>query len=188
VGGLYLLHKIDLGDPEYFYEFGISSIADYPIYVIWNFPQMILLYLFLASVSSISRFRFITVTVVIFLLFVFELVPINKTIILYWNLGVLISCSIIYSILINYYRNIYWFGISLFTLMWFVILAFGSSSKTMINLLFASQYDNWDGFFEVIKDYIPFMIPIYFGIALIISCIACLLFRKHNDNTDTGAY
>ena len=47
-GGLYIIHKIDIGDPEYFYEFGISSIADYPVYLIWNFPQMILLYFFLA--------------------------------------------------------------------------------------------------------------------------------------------
>ena len=179
-GGLYILQKIDLGDPEYFYEFGISSIADYPIYLIWNFPQMILLFFFLASVSSRSRFRFITVAIVIFFLFAFELVSINKSIILYWELGILISCSVIYSILINYCRNIYWFGISLFTLLWLAILAFGSSSKTMINLLFASQYNNWDGFFEVVKDYIPFTLPVYFGIALIISCVACLLFRKRN--------
>ena len=179
-GGLYLLQKIDLGDPEHFYEFGISSIADYPIYLIWNFPQMILLFFFLASVSSRSRFKFTTVSIVIFFLFAFELVSINKAIILYRELGILISCSVIYSILINYCRNIYWFGISLFTLLWIAILAFGSSSKTMINLLFASQYSNWDGFFEVVKDYIPFTLPVYFGIALIISCVACLLFRKHN--------
>jgi hypothetical protein len=179
-GGLYILQKIDLGDPEYFYEFGISSIADYPIYLIWNIPQIILLFFFLASVSSRSRFRFITVAIVIFFLFAFELVSINKAIILYGELGILISCSVIYSILINYCRNIYWFGISLFTLLWLAILAFGSSSKTMINLLFASQYDNWDGFLEVVKDYIPFTLPVYFGIALIISCVACLLFRKRN--------
>jgi hypothetical protein len=179
-GGLYIIHKIDIGDPEYFYEFGISSIADYPVYLIWNLPQMILLFFFLASVSAKSRFRFITVAVVIFFLFAFELVSINNTIILYWELGILASCSIIYSILINYYRNIYWFGISLFTLLWFAVLAFGSTSKTMINLLFASQYDNWDGFFEIVKDYKPFTLPVYFGIALIISCIACLLLSKHN--------
>ena len=182
--GLYILHKIYLGDPEYFYEFGISSIADYPIYLIWNFPQMILLYFFLISVSFRSKFKFITVGIVIFLLFSFELVPINKSSIHFWDLGILISCSIIYSILINFYRNIYWFGISLFTLLWFAILAFGSNSKTMINLLFASQYDNWDGFFEVVKDYMPFTLPVYFVIALIISCIACLLLSKHN--TDIG--
>jgi hypothetical protein len=181
--GLYILNKIDIGDPEYFYEFGISSIADYPVYLIWNFPQMILLFFFLASVSAKSRFRFITVAVVIFFLFAFELVSINKTIIPYWELGILASCSIIYSILINYCRNIYWFCISLFTLLWLAVLAFGSSSKTMINLLFATQYGNWEGFFEVVKDFIPFTLPLYFVIALIISCISCLLLCRNNMET-----
>jgi hypothetical protein len=177
-GGLFIHQKIDIGDPDYFYEFGISSIADYPIYLIWNFPQMILFFFFLVSVSSISKFKFLTVAAVIFFLFAFELVSINKTIIPFRDLGILISCCLIYSILINYYRNIYWFGVSLFTLLWLAILAFGSSSKTMINLLFASQYNNWEGFFEVMKDYIPFTLPVYFGIALIISCITCLFFSK----------
>ena len=185
-GCLYILNKLDLGDPDYFYEFGMSSIADYPIYLIWNFPQMILLFFFLVSVSFNSRFRFITVAVVIFLLFAFELVPFNKAIINYWNLGILISFSIIYSIIINYFRNIYWFGISLFTILWFAILAFGSSSKLMINLLFAGQYDNWDGFFEVVKDYMTFTLPIYFGIALIISCTACLLNSRNNANIENN--
>jgi hypothetical protein len=175
---LYIFQKIDLGDPEYFYEFGISSIADYPLYLIWNFPQMILLFFFLVTVSSNSRYQFITVALVIILLFAFELVPITKSIILYKELGILISCSIIFSIVINYYRNIYLFGISLFTLFWMAILLFGSNSKTMINLLFASQYDYWEGFGEVVKDYMPYTVPIYFGIALIFSCIYCLIFRN----------
>jgi hypothetical protein len=182
--GLYFLQKIALGDPEYFYEFGISSIADYPIYLLWNFPQMIFLFFFLVSVSSIFKFRFISVAIVMFSLFIFELIPINKAIIPYYDLGILISCSIIYSVLINYYRNIYWFGISLFTLLWIGILAFGSSSKTIINLLFASQYNNWEGFFEVMKDYLPFTLLIYFGIALIISCGTCFLFKRHTADNE----
>lgn len=179
-GSLYIFQKLDLGDPEYFYEFGISSIADYPIYLIWNFPQMIFLFFFLVSVSFISRFRFITVAGVIFLLFAFELAFNDNIILLFWKIVVLTSCSIIFSILINYYRNIYWFGISLFTLFWLIILAFGSSSKTMINLIFASQYNNWDGFFEIGKNYIPIALPVYFGIALLITCVAYLFFTKHN--------
>jgi hypothetical protein len=182
--GLYILRKIDIGDPEYFYEFGISSIADYPIYLIWNFPQMILLFFFLVTASSVSKFRFITVAVVIFFLFVFELVSLDKTIIYSQELGILIACSVIFSILINYYRNIYWFGISLFTLLWLAVLAFGSSSKIMINLLFASKYDNWEGFFEVVKNYMPITLPVYFGITLIISCTAYLFFSRHNNFQD----
>jgi hypothetical protein len=178
-GGLYFFQKIDLGDPEYFYEFGISSIADYPIYLIWNFPQMILIFIFLVSVSFSVKFRFIVVASLIFCLFIFELVPINKAIIQYPEIGILLICSLVYSIMINYFRNIYWFGISLFTLFWIAILAFGTSSKTIINLLFASRYNEWEGFLDVIKQYTPYTIPVYFGIALIVSLIFYLSsFRK----------
>jgi hypothetical protein len=170
-GGLYFLQKIDIGDPEYFYEFGISSIADYPIYLIWNFPQTILIFIFLESVSFRVKFRFIAVAAVIFCLFIFELVLINKAIIQYQEIGILLICSFIYSILINHFRNIYWFGISLFTLSWIAVIAFGSSSKTIINLLFASQYNSWEGFFDVAKQYMPYTLPVYFGIALIISLV-----------------
>jgi hypothetical protein len=176
--GLFLLQKIELGDPEYFYEFGISSIADFPIYLLWNLPQLIFFFFFLSSVVTASKFRLFFVALVISFLFTFELIPINKSIIQPGELGILISCAIIFSILINYYRNIYWFGISLFALFWLAILAFGSNSKTIINILFASQYNNWEGFFEVAKQYSPFTLPAYFGIGLIVSCIALIFTYK----------
>ena len=34
-------------NPEYFYEFGLSSIADFPVYLIWNSFQLFFLYQFL---------------------------------------------------------------------------------------------------------------------------------------------
>ena len=49
---LFLVKKIEIGDPEYFYEFGLSSIVDYPIYLIWNSIQLILLYHFLIDNSK----------------------------------------------------------------------------------------------------------------------------------------
>ena len=142
------------------------------------FVLFLLFFFFLSSVSSTLRFRFLSVTLVISLLFVFELIPINKSIIQFGEIGILILCSMIYSILINYYRNIYWFGISLFTLFWIVILAFGSNSKCLINLLFASQYNNWEGFFEVAKQYSPFTLAAYFVIALFVSCIGILFTKR----------
>jgi hypothetical protein len=179
-GGLYFSQNIDLGDPEYFYEFGISSIADYPIYLIWNFPQMILIFIFLVSVSYSVKFRFVGVATIILCLFAFELMPINKTNIQYPDIEILLICSLLYSFLINYFRNIYWFGISLFTLFWIAILAFGTNSKTLINLLFASQYNTWEGFFEVVKQYMPYTLTVYFGLALIISLVSYLIFIRPN--------
>jgi hypothetical protein len=186
-GGLFFLKKIDLGDPEYFYEFGISSIADYPIYLIWNFPQLLLLFIFLASVSLNSKFRFISAAMVVILLFVFEFIPLNNANIQYSDIGILISCSIICSFLIKHSKNIYRFGISLFTLFWIAILAFGSNSKIIINLLLASQYNNWEGFFEVDKQILPYTLLIYFGIALFVTIGSCTVFTRSDSDNFTSS-
>ena len=179
MGYLYFTHNIDLGDPDYFYEFGVSSVLDYPVYLIWNFPQIILLYLFLAGVSTISKYRFITVFLSIIFLFVSELIPVNHAPFPYSEMTILFACSVMFSVLINYYRNIYWFCISVFTLLWLPVLSFGTGSKAIVNLLFASQYKYWDGFFEVQKIYAPFALPVYFVLALIISLFFYLLkFKK----------
>jgi hypothetical protein len=177
-GLLFFLQKIDLGDPEYFYEFGISSIADFPIYLIWNFPQLILIFFFLTSAATVTKFKFLAIAAIIFLLFAFELVPFQKIDFSYWDLDILISCSIISSVIINYYRNVYWFGITLFTSFWLGFLAFGSNSKQIVNILFASQYRSWEGFFEVAKEYRQILLPCYFGIALILSVIAVMISYK----------
>ena len=174
---LFFSHNIDLGDPDYFYEFGVSSIVDFPIYFLWNLPQIVLLFFFLTAVSSVSKYRFIVVFIVILLLFGTDIIPWTNTPFPYSEAGILVFCSVIFSVLINYYRNIYWFSISLFTILRLPLLAFGSNSKTLVNLLFASQYKNWEGFFEVSKFYAPYSMPAYFLTAMIISLVM-LIFRK----------
>jgi len=180
-GYLFFSHKIDLGDPDYFYEFGVSSVADYPVYLLWNFPQIAVLFLFLTSVSSVSKYKFTSVFLAIIFLFGSELIPIDHFPFSFTELGILFSSSVIFSVLINYYSNIYWFCISLFTMLWLPLLAFGTESKTMVNLLFASQYKYWDGFFEVTKDFTSYTLPAYFTAALIIS-LTLYTFRKRSEN------
>lgn len=178
---LFFTHNIDLGDPDYFYEFGVSSVADYPVYLLWNFPQIVLLFFFLTAVSTTSKYRFLTVFFTVIFLFGSELLlPVHSPF-PYSDLGILISCSAIVSILINYYPNIYWFCISLFTMLWLPLLAFGSNSKTLVNILYASQYKYWDGFFDVSKIFAPYSVSAYFGFALIIGLTA-FIFRKKTEN------
>ncbi len=97
-GYLFFTHNIDLADPDYFYEFGVSSVADYPVYLIWNFPQIVLLFLFLTAVSSISKYKFITVFLSIIFLFGSELIPINQSPIHLFRIGniVILFCYIFY--------------------------------------------------------------------------------------------
>jgi len=182
-GYLFFTNNIDLGDPDYFYEFGISSVADYPVYLLWNFPQTALLFFFLAAVSTVSKYRFLTVFFSVFFLFGSELIPINHSPLPFSELGILLACSVIFSVLINYYRNIYWFCISLFTMLWLPLLAFGTNSKEMVNILFASQYKYWEGFFELSKALAPYSLSAYFAGALIV-IIILFVFRPRSENQD----
>ncbi len=156
---LLLLGKIEVGDPEYFYEFGISSLVDYPIYLIWNAFQLIIFFSFLKSVSiSFQKNYFVLVFTVIFL-FIYEFIPLTNFSIDYSAAASFIIMSFIVSVVINSFNNIYLFIVIIFSLLWINLLAFGSTSQVLINLLFAANYDLWEGFFTVEKIFSKFIIP-----------------------------
>jgi hypothetical protein len=176
-GVLFFLKKIEIGDPDYFYEFGLSSIVDYPIYLIWNFPQVFCLFIFLALSATISRKNFLLIPAISFFLFAFEFIPLNIKSIDYYGITSLLLISLTIGLLIKYFQNIYWFTIVVFSIFWLHFLAFGSSSEEIIHLLFASQYSNWDGFLEVKKTFAVFILPAQLGIMFLIVLISSS-FRK----------
>ena len=161
---LYFSKNISIGDPDYFYEFGLSSIVDYPVYLVWNLPQLFMVFLFLNSVKQ--KNQFIKISLLVILLFAFEFIPIREKI-NYISLADLLLSSLIIALLITNFRNIYLFAVSVFSIFWFSILSFGSSSKELINILFAARYEAWEGFFEVNKKFTDYVIPAYFGIVLL---------------------
>jgi hypothetical protein len=161
---LYLSRNLEMGDPDYFYEFGLSSIVDYPVYLVWNLPQLFMLFLFLNSVKE--KYQFIKITLLVILLFAFEFVPINEKP-NYLSLAGLLLSSFIIALLVTNFRNIYLFAISVFSIFWFIILSFGNPSKELINILFAARYEAWEGFFEVSKKFTDYVIPAYLGIVLL---------------------
>ena len=173
--------KISIADPDYFYEFGLSSIVDYPIYLIWNLPQLFMFFLFLNIIKS-EKHQFIIVTLLSVLLFTFEFVPIHEEINYMVIAGMLLS-SLIAALLVINFKNIYLFSISIFSILWISILSFGSSSKKLINILFASQYEGWEGFFAVSKELSAYIIPAYFGIVLIILFLFHYFLQRQNDKS-----
>ena len=42
IPSLLFLKQIKVADPYRFYELGLTSIIDYPIYLVWNLPQLFL--------------------------------------------------------------------------------------------------------------------------------------------------
>ena len=55
LASLFFTKQVAVGDPDYFYEFGLSSIFDYPIYIIWNMPQLVNVCNFLSFHSAGSQ-------------------------------------------------------------------------------------------------------------------------------------
>jgi hypothetical protein len=176
-GVSFLLKKMEIGDPDYFYEFGLSSIVDYPIYLLWNFPQIFCFFIFLALAATIFRKNILLIAAISFLLFVFEFIPLNIKSIDYYGIISLLVISLTIGLLIKYFQNIYWFTIVIFSIFWLHFLAFGSSSEEIIHLLFASQYSNWDGFLEVKKTIAAFILPAQLVIMFLIVLISSS-FRK----------
>lgn len=156
---LLLLGKIEVGDPEYFYEFGISSIVDYPVYLIWNAFQLIILFSFLKSVSLSFQKNYFVLVFTVILIFIYEFILLQNFSIDYSAAASFIIMSFIVSLVVISFNNIYLFVFIIFSLLWINILAFGSSSQVLINLLFAANYDLWEGFFTVEKIFSKFIIP-----------------------------
>jgi hypothetical protein len=181
IGALFFLTNIfKKGDPEHFFEFGLSSIFDFPIYLFWNFPQLFLFYLFLTSASYGRKNKFLISFLLSFFLFVFEFVPIKTTagpVIDYSGLSALLLSALISSMLITLYENIYWFSVSVFTIFWIYFLAFGSKSPLIINILYAVKYRTWEGFFIPLKELFPYMILFYLFLVIMVLVIT-LPFRR----------
>lgn len=167
VGGLFLLNKIELGDPDYFYELGLSSIVDFPIYFIWNLPQFLILYTLLQSIESSFRLNVIPNFILLFFFFSPEFVSFPK---ISFNVFAIISFALVLltlTLFIYKKKNPLTFSFYIFTSVWMALLLFGSSSETLLQTFLAKTYISWDGFFEINKKFAPYILPSYFLLSLI---------------------
>ncbi len=168
---------IKQGDPDYFYEFGLSSIFDYPIYLVWNFPQMLMLFMTLLVFTKSGNLTYLKVFAGIVLLFGFEFIPLTSDFAPF-SAASFILLALTASFFVTRLQNIYWFAFIIFSSVWSIILLFGSGSETVINIFFAREYSSWDGFFEAGKDYSAYIIPSFFFILLAITLFYMMLYRK----------
>ena len=175
IGLLFFLKKIELGDPDYFYELGLSSIVDFPIYLVWNFPQFFMLYTLLQTVEHSFKLKIIPNFVLLVSLFSAELFTFPQ---FSFNLFSVAGYAIILlTISLFVYKkssNFIAFIFYAFTLIWFGLLLFGSHSETLLQIFLAKTYTNWDGFFEINKKFIPFVLSAYF----LLSGLLMLFFKK----------
>lgn len=177
---LYFTELIEIGDPEYFYELGLSSIVDYPIYLVWNTPQLVLLFLFLLIIKRSIKYNFAAIFFALVFLFAHELIPIKKFTVDYVSIASFVLMCLIATFLIKYFENVYLFVVLCFSLLWFAVLAYGSGSETLINLLLAARFTEWEGFFSVKKIISDFYLAEYFFQTLLGLSILSLLNSKRN--------
>ena len=108
VPSLLVLKKITISDPYRFYELGLSSIADFPIYLIWNFPQLLLFVIFLFLSVEGRKFKFLVTTFITITLFLYQFIPIHDKILfnldsVFSNYVPLVLLAIGVGILIKYF-------------------------------------------------------------------------------------
>ena len=175
VGVLFILRKIDLGDPDYFYELGLTSIVDYPLYLIWNFPQFLILYALLQMVELSFKMKIIPNFILLFFFFSAEFFALPK---INFDIFPVISYLVVLlAITLFIYKkptNVLAFSFYFFTIIWLGLLLFGSHSQTLLQIFLAKTYTGWDGFFEINKKMLPFVFPVYF----LLSGLLVLFFKK----------
>jgi hypothetical protein len=175
---LFLTNKVEIGDPEYFYEFGLSSIVDYPVYLIWNSIQFIFLYFFFIVIHKSFRNSFFIILVSAILIFAYEFIPLTKMIFNYESIAAFVMLCLILTVTIKFLNNVYIFVLLLFSTIWFGLFSFGTSSSTLINLFFAANYNSWEGFLTVDKIVSDFIIPINFFLILVTLLILSLAIKR----------
>jgi hypothetical protein len=179
VGGLYLINGIELSDPDYFYELGLSSIVDYPVYLIWNAPQLIILGLFLKVITSGKKYKFPLILPAVISLFAFELIPAGKENFRLISVLDFAMASVLFSLFFSRINNVYYMALYTFTVLWSHVLLFGTGVKALVNLLLAKNYDTWEGFFTVtIKSISMYTFLLQAGISLILLLFMLVLFYK----------
>lgn len=181
VASLYISKQIGIGDPDYFYEFGLSSIIDYPLYIIWNLPHLLMFAVFLILIQPSVKFNFFFSFLTALLCFTFIFVPLDKIKPDYFNISSFVFILASAILIIKYFQNVYWFSIIIFTILWSNILTFGSDSQTLIHMLFASKYQSWEGFLEVSKNIRQYLLPVQLGITLVLIVCSVLLRRTKPD-------
>jgi hypothetical protein len=174
---MFLLEEFNFADKDYFFELGLSSIADYPVYLIWNAPQLFLFFVLVNTAIGSQKYKFYKASLITFLLFLYEIIPLNIfNGLSFEEINILAAAeflliSFLAGFFLSRFNNIYLFTLLLFTLLWGTVLFFGSSSSMVVKIILASQYESWSGLINPgnkfpVTDYLPLF---YLFILLIFS-------------------
>lgn len=150
-GALLLMKEIKIAKPDNFYELGISSLVDYPIYLLWNFPNLAAVISVIMYSVSAKKNKTVISAAYFCLIYISEVIPIDFKEVDYLPFINFVLFSLAIGLLISRFKNLYLLTTVIFTTIWLWILAFGCDNKLFVNLFLAAQYKSWAGFFSAGK-------------------------------------
>jgi uncharacterized membrane protein (UPF0136 family) len=149
-------------EPEYFYELGLSSLVDFPVYLTWNMPILLSIFGVLFYFRKKLKVNLIFGFIFIAALLITEYYPfeVKK---LFMDREIVTVAFLIF-VLASFYRvkNSLLFAIFVFAAIWLNILLFGSSSETVVKLILAKNFDKWEGFIKLGKEISSYVQPAAF--------------------------
>lgn len=157
----YIFGEVKIPKLKYFYEFGMTSLLDFPMYFVWTLPFIFsMIYIWFIVLDTQSYFSKVINSIFISLSFSgFYLYNYDKVEIGDYVIYSLLTSSVV---LFNYSfykwsRSLWATSFSIFMTIFSFVLIFGSSNEFLIKTFFARNYDKWEGFFDfnLIKNILP---------------------------------
>lgn len=171
---LYFIKQLQLNDPEYFYELGLSSIIDFPLYFVWNLPQLIILFL---TLNFIALEKFGTLKSLFLIVFIYPFPFFESETIRLITYSILLLIIFISHLR---FKNVLHFTLILFSTIWLSVLLFGTTNETVVNIFLAKNFIEWEGFFLLSKNLKEFEVIFALAIYLILISVSFILRPKEN--------
>lgn len=152
IGAAYIFGEVKVPKLKYFYEFGMTSLLDFPMYFVWTLPFIFsMIYIWFIVLDTQNYFSKVINSILISLSFSgFYLYNYDKVEIGDYVIYFLLTSSVV---LFNYSffkwsRSLWAASFSIFMTIFSFVLVFGSSNEFLIRTFFARNYNKWEGFFN----------------------------------------
>ena len=177
-----ILGKIKYLNPKYFFEFGVTSLIDIPIYYTWTLPITFslacLMFLWIGRINFFSILKFSSLLTLAFFLFKYNPKQFN----LFNNLHtylLIFSYFIFQYALFNKFKSVLLLSFSLFWVFYPFIILFGSNDSLLLHTFFARGYDKWEGILTIILP-INYSTQYIMSISLILIGLFFFILEKKN--------
>jgi len=165
---LYFTKNAKFDEPELFYEIGLSSIIDFPLYFLWNLPQFLIILLFLKIFLEKVNSNFIICFIIVLILFSPQLILINIEKLDYYSILSYVTASILFTLIIKNFKSIYVATSLIYFALWLNIISLGTDSITLGKMILSANFKEWSGFLIIHKQFDNIVSSAYFGIVTIL--------------------